>query len=172
MQDFTVSPLRKDLSVEHDKRRSKSVHPQEVKTEVKNRRVIPSPSLDFPFTQVTELFPRLPKRHYTFAVRQDEESREPSPELITKVQFNEFVQHSYSTTKKVGRAPRLTERELRNIERNRLKREKLKAVVYQMNSSKEAKFTEIVDRVKREYGLIEINGQQPNKYNIFDNCID
>mmetsp|Transcript_34777 Transcript_34777/g.61210 ORF Transcript_34777/g.61210 Transcript_34777/m.61210 type:complete len:239 (+) Transcript_34777:75-791(+) len=166
-----VSPLRPRFQVVPEEKRSKSVFPTECVTYRREIRVKQSPTLEYSFMRVPDFLPRLPKRHQTFTQRR-EENQEFTDELISKDRFNQFVEHSYKIIKRVKRAPKLTQREIKNLETNRRKREELKAMMHEMNSSKEEKFAEIVDKVRRDFGLKEIDETGLNKFNSFDKCLD
>jgi hypothetical protein len=164
-----ASPLIRDSfrPLPGDKR-SNSVFPTEVLTRRRKEKV--GPVLEYSFTQVPDLMPRLPKQHHTLHSRV--EYRDLPAEVISKARFKEMVRLSYCAIKKVKRIPKLTVREQKNLEVNRRKREELAGMIQEMNSNKEAQFTEIVDRVRRDFGLKEGEEVVESKFNTFDKCLD
>jgi hypothetical protein len=163
-----ASPLIRDsFRPLPEEKRSKSVFPTEVLAHRKDR---VSPALEYSFTRVPDLLPRLPKQHHTLHSRV--EYRDLPAEVISKARFNEMVMLSYRIIKKVQRIPKLTAREQKNLEVNRRKREELADMIHEMNSNKEAQFTEIVEKVRRDLGLREGEEVLNSKFNTFDKCLD
>lgn len=171
-QNFTqrkpqFAPLRDKFPDSLEDKRSKSVFPTEALTARREVKVKLSPSIEYSFTRISDNLPKLPKRHFTFMQRNDE-GNEVFDELISKTRFNELVQRSYKHIKRTKAAPKLTAREQKNLEVNRRKREELTAMMLEMNSSKEARFAEIVENVRRDFGMKDEYDSYSSKFNSFD----
>lgn len=170
----SLSPLRNILISPSYDLKSRSVLAVHTKSRLKAPTPRVKPILDRSITRVADHLPRLPRRHLTYKMPTEDhtDSTDLSDELISKSKFNEFVKRSYSVTKKIKRPPKLTLRELKNLEETHRKRDELKAKMQAMNLSREAKFSEIVDRVRHDFGLKDDSEESQAKFNFFDRCLD
>lgn len=126
---------------------------------------------NFNFTRISDCLPRLPKHSYAFEHRSLDETECLSDEPISKEKFKEFVQVSCRHIKRLRIPTKPTTRELNELNTFRRKRVELNAMLQEANKSKEIKFAEVIDQVKRDYGMEGAEEVELHKFNEFEHCV-